>query len=105
MQEQLNLTIPNGWNQCNPSQLEQIALIMIEQIEKAKADRSVLAQGTSLFDPVLAEIIMRWFCKPHGKIIDPFGGEQTKGVVAGTLGYDYQAVEIRKEQVKNVMGL
>lgn len=67
--------------------------------EKAKADRSVLAQGTSLFDPVLAEIIMRWFCKPHGKIIDPFGGEQTKGVVAGTLGYDYQAVEIRKEQV------
>lgn len=67
--------------------------------EKAKSDRSVLAQGTSLFDPVLAEIIMRWFCKPHGKIIDPFGGEQTKGVVAGTLGYDYQAVEIRKEQV------
>ena len=67
--------------------------------EKAKADHSVLAQGTSLFDPVLAEIIMRWFCKPHGKIIDPFGGEQTKGVVAGTLGYDYQAVEIRKEQV------
>lgn len=67
--------------------------------EKAKADRSVLAQGTSLFDPVLAEIIMRLFCKPHGKIIDPFGGEQTKGVVAGTLGYDYQAVEIRKEQV------
>lgn len=67
--------------------------------EKAKADRSVLAQGTSLFDPVLAEIIIRWFCKPHGKIIDPFGGEQTKGVVAGTLGYDYQAVEIRKEQV------
>ena len=39
MQEQINLTIPNGWNQCTTSQLEQIALIMIEQIEKAKADR------------------------------------------------------------------
>ena len=39
MQEQINLTIPRGWNQCTPSQLEQIALIMIEQIEKAKADR------------------------------------------------------------------
>ena len=39
MQEQINLTLPNGWNQCTPSQLEQIALIMIEQIEKAKADR------------------------------------------------------------------
>ena len=55
--------------------------------------------GTSNFDPVLAEIIYRWFCVPGGKIIDPFGGEQTKGVVAGVLGYEYEAVEIRKEQV------
>ena len=39
MQEQINLTIPRDWNQCTPSQLEQIALIMLEQIEKAKADR------------------------------------------------------------------
>lgn len=39
MQEQINLTIPKGWNQCTPSQLEQIALIMLEQIEKSKADR------------------------------------------------------------------
>ena len=37
MQEQINLTIPRGWNQCTPNQLEQIALIMQEQI--AKADR------------------------------------------------------------------
>lgn len=37
MQEQINLTIPRGWNQCTPTQLEQIALIMQEQI--AKADR------------------------------------------------------------------
>ena len=39
MQEQINLTIPKGWNQCTPSQLEQIALIMLEQIKKSKADR------------------------------------------------------------------
>ena len=37
MQEQINLTIPKGWNQCTPNQLEQIAIIMQEQI--AKADR------------------------------------------------------------------
>nr|DAQ63223.1 MAG TPA: hypothetical protein [Caudoviricetes sp.] len=34
MQEKINLTLPNGWNQCTPSQLEQIAAIMQEQIEK-----------------------------------------------------------------------
>ena len=55
--------------------------------------------GTSNFDPVLAEIIYKWFCLPGGKIIDPFGGEQTKGVVAGELGYEYHAVEIRQDQV------
>lgn len=56
-------------------------------------------EGTSNFDPVLAELVYRWFCIPNGKILDPFGGEQTKGVVAGVLGYEYQAVEIRQEQV------
>ena len=55
--------------------------------------------GTSNFDPVLAEIVYKWFCVPNGKIIDPFGGEQTKGVVAGELGYQYRAVEFRQDQV------
>lgn len=55
--------------------------------------------GTSNFDPVLAEIMYKWFCPTNGKILDPFGGEQTKGVVAGELGYEYHAVEFRQEQV------
>ena len=55
--------------------------------------------GSSNFDPVLAEIMMRWFCPPGGKILDPFGGEQTKGVVAGHLGMNYHACEFRQEQV------
>lgn len=56
--------------------------------------------GTSNFDPVLCEVIYHWFNRPGGKILDPFGGEQTKGVVAGVMGYPYHAVEIRKEQVE-----
>lgn len=55
--------------------------------------------GTSNFDPVLAELMYKWFCVDNGKILDPFGGEQTKGVVAGELGYGYVGVEIRQEQV------
>ena len=55
--------------------------------------------GTSNFDPVLAECLMTWFCPAGGRILDPFGGEQTKGVVAGELGLQYSAVEIRPEQV------
>ena len=55
--------------------------------------------GTSNFDPVLAETMMKWFCIEGGHILDPFGGEQTKGVVAGECGYKYTAVEFRQEQV------
>lgn len=55
--------------------------------------------GTSNFDPVLAEIMYKWFCIEGGKVIDPFGGEATKGVVAGELGYGYKAIEIRQEQI------
>lgn len=55
--------------------------------------------GTSNFDPVLAEIMFKWFCIDGGKILDPFGGEQTKGVVAGELGYKYRGCEIRQDQV------
>lgn len=55
--------------------------------------------GTSNFDPVLAEVMYKWFNIPGGTILDPFGGEQTKGVVAGECGYKYSAVEIRQDQV------
>lgn len=66
------------------------------------SDGNILASingGSSNFDPVLAEIVMQWFNVPNGKILDPFGGEQTKGVVAGELNYPYYACEFREEQV------
>lgn len=67
---------------------------------KEREASKVLAQGTSLFDPVLAEVVMRWFCPPNGSILDPFGGEQTKGIVAGALGLKYRGCEIRPDQVQ-----
>ena len=56
--------------------------------------------GTSIFDPVLCELAYRWFCPAKGKILDPFAGGSTRGVVASVLGYDYTGIEIRKEQIK-----
>jgi hypothetical protein len=61
---------------------------------------SEINEGSSNFDPVLAEIMMMWFCPAGGKVLDPFGGEQTKGVVAGELGLTYNACEFRADQVK-----
>lgn len=55
--------------------------------------------GTSMFDPVLCELIYKWFCLPNGRILDPFAGESTKGIVAEVLGYRYTGVELRQEQI------
>ena len=57
------------------------------------------ASGGSAFDPVLAELMFRWFCPDGGRVLDPFGGESVKGVVAAACGYRYTAVELRQGQV------
>lgn len=58
------------------------------------------ATGTSIFDPVLCELIYRWFCPPAGKILDPFAGGSVRGIVAGMLGYTYIGIELSKRQLE-----
>lgn len=72
------------------------ALAKYNGIEVSKA----LSATTSIFDPVLCELMYRWFCPPGGSILDPFAGECTKGIVAAALGYDYTGIELRQEQVE-----
>lgn len=55
--------------------------------------------GTSIFDPVLCEIVYRWFCPPDGLVLDPFAGGSVRGIVASHLGRRYLGVELREEQV------
>lgn len=62
-------------------------------------DQLQKASGTSIFDPVLCELVYRWFCPPRGHVLDPFAGEGTKGIVAAWLDRRYTAVELRAEQI------
>lgn len=64
---------------------------------KAKSTNSEQS-GTSIFDPVLAELCYRWFCPPGGVIADPFAGGSVRGIVAAVLGYEYHGFELRAEQ-------
>lgn len=54
---------------------------------------------TSIFDPVLCELMYKWFCPKGGKIYDCFAGGSVRGIVAAVLGLDYHGIELRKEQV------
>lgn len=56
--------------------------------------------GTSIFDPVLCEIIYKWFNIEKGKIYDCFAGGSVRGVIAEKLGYTYTGIDLRKEQVE-----
>lgn len=56
--------------------------------------------GTSIFDPVLCELVYKWFCPAGGKVLDPFAGGSVRGIVAAKLGYGYTGVELREEQVE-----
>ncbi len=56
--------------------------------------------GTSIFDPVLCEVVYRWFCPPGGSVLDPFAGGSVRGIVAAKLGYRYTGVDLRAEQVE-----
>lgn len=55
--------------------------------------------GVSIFDPVLCEIMYRWFCTDKAKIYDCFAGGSVRGIVASKLGYDYHGIDLRKEQI------
>ena len=68
--------------------------------EKAHHDQGVHSVGTSLFDPVLSEILCRWFTPHEGaKIFDCFAGDTQKGFVFAHCGYEFTGIELRQEQV------
>lgn len=56
--------------------------------------------GTSIFDPVLAEIAYRWFCGKGARVLDCFAGGSVRGVVAAFLERQYFGIELRREQLK-----
>lgn len=65
-------------------------------LEKEKS--KVLSAGVSLLDPVLAEIIVRWFGVKNGKAFDCFAGDTMFGYVAARLGNEFTGIELRQEQ-------
>lgn len=55
--------------------------------------------GTSIFDPVLVELLCRWFSPPGGTVLDPFAGGSVRGIVTRMLGRRYVGVDLSEHQV------
>lgn len=55
--------------------------------------------GTSVFDPVLCEILYTWYLDRGALIVDPFAGGYARGLVASRLGYRYIGTDVSKLQI------
>lgn len=63
------------------------------------ATNDLAKTGTSAFDPVLAEVLLSWYSPPGGRVLDPFAGGPTRGLMSSWLGRHYVGVDLRPEQV------
>ena len=59
-----------------------------------------IVSGTSMFDPVLAELMIRWYAPGGGVILDPFAGGSVRGIVSSALHRSYTGIDLRPEQVQ-----
>jgi DNA modification methylase len=55
--------------------------------------------GTSQFDSVLCEILLKWFGFKSCAVLDPFAGGHIRGAMAALLDYNYTGIDLSKEQV------
>lgn len=67
----------------------------------SKGKERLFDRETSVFDPVLTELMYDWFCIRGGKILDPFAGGSVRGIVACYKEYRYDGIELRGEQVSS----
>ena len=61
--------------------------------------KGINLSGTSVFDPVLCEVIYNWFGVPGGVVYDPFAGGSVRGIVAEMLGQHYIGIDLSQKQV------
>ena len=55
--------------------------------------------GTSIFDPVLCEVLINWFSKRGDAILDPFAGGSVRGIVSSFLDREYHGNDLSAEQI------
>ena len=59
-----------------------------------------VVEGTSVFDPVIVELAVRWYSAPGGTVLDPFAGGSVRGLVTSLLSRNYYGIDLRADQVE-----
>jgi hypothetical protein len=98
----MHARVPDYYNQKNSVQAVLGRTLTDEEFQKRylTVGPGAYTKGTSIFDPVLCELLYRWFCPPSGVTLDPFAGGSVRGIVGGKLGRRYVGVDLRPEQIE-----
>ena len=56
--------------------------------------------SVSVFDATLCERMYDWFVPKGGKVLDPFAGGSVRGIVATEMGFQYEGIDISKNQIE-----
>lgn len=65
----------------------------------ARGQQAKEAERTSTFDPLLCEIMYKWFSNEGDWVLDPFAGGSVRGIVATSLGRQYKGIDLSSDQV------
>ncbi len=65
----------------------------------ARGEKAKEAERTSTFDPLLAEILCKWFSNQRDVVLDPFAGGSVRGIVCAALDRDYLGIDLSATQV------
>lgn len=72
---------------------------MIPGIKEMNEQYGINLTGTSIFDPVLCEIVYNWYSRKGDVVYDPFAGGSVRGVVAEMLDRRYIGIDLSQRQV------
>lgn len=68
----------------------------LEELSKKKGANLT---GTSIFDPVLCEVVYNWYGIKDGIVFDPFAGGSVRGVIAEMTGQHYIGIDLSQKQI------
>jgi DNA modification methylase len=66
-------------------------------LEQGNLKNCGFPSDTSVFDPVLCELMYKWFCPIGGSILDPFAGSQSLRIACNKTNRRYIGFEIDKD--------
>ena len=73
---------------------------VLKSLESANKIQGSDMPLASVFDPVLCELVYRWFMPVGGSVLDPFAGGSVRGIVASKLGHKYTGIDLSARQIE-----